>query len=137
MELIKHNHELVRDIIPFELNDNVHKLPEMVYQILFNMTQSFDGIGTKQGKILKVLREYVEEKFPGETLNTFIDLNNRDVEEVFKRTGTRLEWGMYYTTQPIINHPKLLTHEQTTKSLRQEGDVCPGMRALGNGPDSP
>lgn len=89
------------------------KVPEVVYQIMWDIAQSYQGgqsdderLRYRQIAIFKALKEWAAEAYPSYGIVNFIDFNNQEAEAMNRKiyqnklgNGTvsdfRVEWGMY------------------------------------------
>lgn len=89
----------------------VVKVPEVVYQIFYDLAQQrHNRLEQRQRKIFKELCVWVDEAHPGWGIQNFIDLSNTDCKELnFKHAfNNYLEWGMYVLIQQGVPHIKII-----------------------------
>lgn len=72
----------------------IYKLPQVVYQVLYDIGLQCGEDG--KPKILKVLLEYIHEKYPGQTLGDFIDLSTQEAINLHHIVRD-LDFGLYFT----------------------------------------
>jgi hypothetical protein len=74
----------------------IYKLPQTVYQVLYDIGLHYGEDG--KSRVLKVLLEYIHEKYPGQTLGDFIDLSSKEAYELHHIVKD-LDFGLYFTLQ--------------------------------------
>lgn len=94
LQLLKNNLP-TRVLTQRELHElGVYKLPQVVYQIVYDVALRYGEDG--KSRVLTILLEYIENKYPGQTLNTFIDLSSKEADQ-FKHLIKDLDFGLYFT----------------------------------------
>lgn len=78
----------------------VFKLPQSVYQIVYDVALQRGEDG--KSEVLRILLEYIEDRYPGQTLNTFIDLSSKEADQ-FKHLIKDLSFGLYFTLKDKNN----------------------------------
>lgn len=113
MDLQKHNQGIIKPDDTLLI-----KVPEAVYQhwyeTAFDMLIHKTSLEQRQKKIFSLLTYWVEKTYPGYGIVNFQDYSKSEADELSRRSGKTITWGMYVllqigsSTQPISITNKLL-----------------------------
>lgn len=114
MDLQKHNPQ---GLIPLE-DTLLVKIPEIIYQEWYSQAHSMNfawmSIEQRQRVMFDNLRRWALLNYPSYGIVAFEDYSNQEAEEVSRKIGRTITWGMYVllqiggSMQPVSITDKLL-----------------------------
>ncbi len=106
----------------------VVKVPELVYQIMYDIAQRDLSYETKQDLVYQQLINWVDEVHPGWGVQNFVDLSSREANQIREDAAKRdvhlpVTWGMYvllYLSVPhVVRHTSKERIEDNTRKLNE------------------
>lgn len=93
----------------------VVKVPTVVYQACAD-TAIHNDLEWKQRNILRILKNWAEERYPGYGITDFLDMNLKEVELLRSRINLPFTWGMYLVLQLGATITKVTTFQDIIQS---------------------
>lgn len=102
------------DIIEGGGDVRVIKIPEVVYQIMFDTAGNTGySLEYRQTLMLKQLTEFLTDRYPGWGLQQMIDLTAKKADEMNEQYHTDITWGMFCLIEQGVPHMQRRTNTGT------------------------
>ena len=98
-------------VYELERHYNIHKVPQVVYQMVYDMAAADGYSEESKWKVLAAIEDWAEERFPGYTVGASAEFSNKDIEQLSKKISN-ITFGIYVKLKPRVDTISLPTTDR-------------------------